>query len=301
MEGGIAPGPRHRSSTSPSSAGATAAIQLPAVVTASSTATPPSTTVRLPVVPLAATPASSSKARLSLAQVLLTRLAASSILLLLFVTLRSWLSDYPEYGKPRLAPHSPSVRGCRDGFLEAKNPREKAAILILARDDDLGSLLPTIDNFEAKFNGRFQYPYVFLNNEPFSDDFVSKVRQALPKGRKTEFGLIGKEMWSVPEWIGEQKAEAAFKQQEENRVQYAGRAGYHHMCRSAVDDSDKVTTSADSFSPQKVLFGALCTTPTARKVRLVLATRARWSVLDFACRPHSLCLLWTTQSVTSAT
>jgi hypothetical protein len=27
---------------------------------------------------------------------------------------------------------------------------------------------------DARFNGKYRYPYIFLNNEPFSAEFVSR-------------------------------------------------------------------------------------------------------------------------------
>ncbi|KAJ2329814.1 hypothetical protein GGH92_009646, partial [Coemansia sp. RSA 2673] len=54
---------------------------------------------------------------------------------------------------------------------DTTNVSEKAnaAFVILTRNKDLKSLRETLIQLEDRFNRRYHYPYVFLNNEPFSD------------------------------------------------------------------------------------------------------------------------------------
>ncbi len=57
--------------------------------------------------------------------------------------------------------------------------------------------------WKPAYNKRFQYPYVFLNELPFDDDFqaaTSGVTQA-----RTLYGLISQEHWSLPEWLSEEE------------------------------------------------------------------------------------------------
>lgn len=49
--------------------------------------------------------------------------------------------------------------------------KANAAFVILARNGDLPGILESIKQMEDRFNKQFQYPYVFLNEEPFSEDF----------------------------------------------------------------------------------------------------------------------------------
>ncbi|KAJ2810057.1 hypothetical protein GGI24_007095, partial [Coemansia furcata] len=53
--------------------------------------------------------------------------------------------------------------------------RASAAFVILTRNRDLDDLRQTLIQLEDRFNRRYHYPYVFLNNEPFSDEFKEKI------------------------------------------------------------------------------------------------------------------------------
>ncbi|KAJ1847782.1 hypothetical protein LPJ70_001359, partial [Coemansia sp. RSA 2708] len=57
--------------------------------------------------------------------------------------------------------------------------RASAAFVILTRNKDLKELRETLAQLEDRFNRRYQYPYVFLNNEPFSDDFKEKIQEVV--------------------------------------------------------------------------------------------------------------------------
>lgn len=49
--------------------------------------------------------------------------------------------------------------------------KANAAYVLLARNSDLPGVVSSMKQMEDRFNKKFQYPYVFLNEEPFSDDF----------------------------------------------------------------------------------------------------------------------------------
>lgn len=49
--------------------------------------------------------------------------------------------------------------------------KANAAFVVLARNGDLPGILESIKQMEDRFNKKFKYPYVFLNEEEFSDDF----------------------------------------------------------------------------------------------------------------------------------
>ncbi|GEM10096.1 alpha-1,2-mannosyltransferase (Ktr4), glycosyltransferase family 15 protein [Rhodotorula toruloides] len=112
--------------------------------------------------------------------------------------------------------------------------RENAAVVLLIRESDLPELVPTLSNFESRFNARFRYPYVFISDPddpPLPDEFKDEVRKVLPKGAVTEWGVVPEAHWRIPEWMDQTQVRAGFRLQEERGVQYAGREGYHHMCR----------------------------------------------------------------------
>ena len=51
------------------------------------------------------------------------------------------------------------------------NRRANATIVMLARNGDISGVAKSLKQMEDRFNKRFRYPYVFLNEEPFSDEF----------------------------------------------------------------------------------------------------------------------------------
>lgn len=65
-----------------------------------------------------------------------------------------------------------------------------------------------------------RYPYVFLNNGPFSDEFRAATSGVT--AAPTLYGEIPEEHWSYPAWVPKEKAAAARRQMERNGVLYGG-------------------------------------------------------------------------------
>ncbi|KAJ2296141.1 alpha-1,2-mannosyltransferase ktr1, partial [Coemansia sp. RSA 2705] len=107
--------------------------------------------------------------------------------------------------------------------------RASAAFVILTRNKDLKELRETLAQLEDRFNRRYQYPYVFLNNEPFSDDFKEKIQEVV--SGECQFGLIPEEHWSYPDFINQTRAAEVRKDMKERKVIYGGHESYRHMCR----------------------------------------------------------------------
>ncbi|KAJ3132879.1 alpha 1,2-mannosyltransferase 2.4.1 [Geranomyces variabilis] len=112
----------------------------------------------------------------------------------------------------------------------APTPRVKAAIVMLARNSDANGASDSIRQLQKRFNDRFHYPYVFLNEREFDETFKTKMRAAAPRS-ELMFGLIPKEHWSYPPWIDQEKAAAARKDYGERRIIYGDSEPYRHMCR----------------------------------------------------------------------
>ena len=49
--------------------------------------------------------------------------------------------------------------------------KANATIVMLARNSDLKGIMKSMKQMEDRFNKQFQYPYTFLNEEPFSGQF----------------------------------------------------------------------------------------------------------------------------------
>lgn len=107
--------------------------------------------------------------------------------------------------------------------------KAKAAFVILARNGDLSGVLSSMKQLEDRFNRKFQYPYVFLNEQPFTDEFKQLTAEVTTS--PVSYGLIPKEDWFQPDWIDEEKATKARKKMEDDRVIYGGSVPYRNMCR----------------------------------------------------------------------
>jgi len=82
---------------------------------------------------------------------------------------------------------------------------------------------------EDRFNKQYDYPYVFLNEEPFSDQFKKETTEIT--GSPTYYGFIPHDHWFQPDWIDEEKASAARKAMDAAKVIYGGSLPYRNMCR----------------------------------------------------------------------
>ncbi|EUC34592.1 glycosyltransferase family 15 protein [Bipolaris zeicola 26-R-13] len=107
--------------------------------------------------------------------------------------------------------------------------RMNATFVTLARNQDVWEIAKSIRHVEDRFNRKFNYDWVFLNDDDFSDEF-KKVTTALVSG-KTKYGKIPKEHWSFPEWIDQDKAAKVRQEMKEKKIIYGDSISYRHMCR----------------------------------------------------------------------
>ncbi|KIM60235.1 glycosyltransferase family 15 protein [Scleroderma citrinum Foug A] len=107
--------------------------------------------------------------------------------------------------------------------------RANATFIILCRNSDTEGIIRSVREIEDRFNRNFGYPYVFLDEEPFTKEF--KRRLSVISTSPMEFGLIPHEFWYQPSWIDEEKATAARKQMVADNIIYGGSLPYRNMCR----------------------------------------------------------------------
>ncbi|OAG29484.1 alpha 1,2-mannosyltransferase [Nematocida displodere] len=107
--------------------------------------------------------------------------------------------------------------------------KESACVLILCKNTHLESLRDTIAAFEERFNKRFQYPYVLLNDAEFDENFKTGF-QTMTQA-EVSFGLVPKEHWSFPAWVDPGKARERMDAMAREGVLYGGMESYRHMCR----------------------------------------------------------------------
>jgi alpha 1,2-mannosyltransferase len=108
-------------------------------------------------------------------------------------------------------------------------PRMNATFVTLARNSDVWEIAKSIRQVEDRFNRRFNYDWVFLNDKPFDATF-KKVTSSLVSG-KTHYGEIPHEHWSFPEWIDQEKAKQVREDMKERKIIYGDSVSYRHMCR----------------------------------------------------------------------
>jgi alpha 1,2-mannosyltransferase len=104
-----------------------------------------------------------------------------------------------------------------------------ATFVTLARNGDIWEIARSIRQVEDRFNRKYHYDWVFLNDQPFNDDF-KKITTALISG-KTFYGTIPKEHWSFPNFIDQDKARKVREDMAQRKIIYGDSISYRHMCR----------------------------------------------------------------------
>jgi mannosyltransferase len=54
--------------------------------------------------------------------------------------------------------------------------RVSATLLSLVRNEELEDLLPTMRDLERTWNHKFNYPWTFLNDKPFTEEFKKRTQ-----------------------------------------------------------------------------------------------------------------------------
>ena len=111
----------------------------------------------------------------------------------------------------------------------ADGPRMNATFVTLARNSDIWEIARSIRQVEDRFNRKYHYDWVFLNDKPFDATF-KKVTSSLVSG-KTHYGEIPKEHWSFPDHIDQDKARKVREDMAERKIIYGDSVSYRHMCR----------------------------------------------------------------------
>lgn len=124
---------------------------------------------------------------------------------------------------------TPNDAGWEDLVNINQGPRMNATFVTLARNTDIWSIAESIRQVEDRFNRRYNYDWVFLNDKPFDEQF-KKVTSSLVSGQ-THYGQIPQEHWSFPEWIDQDKARKVREDMKERKIIYGDSVSYRHMCR----------------------------------------------------------------------
>ncbi|KAJ1660856.1 hypothetical protein IWQ61_000265 [Dispira simplex] len=105
----------------------------------------------------------------------------------------------------------------------------KGVFVVLVRNRELHDLRWSLRQLEDRFNHKHNYPYVFLNDKPFSEEFkrtISWITKA-----PVSFGLVPREHWSLPDWVDRYHMLEGMNDMVKNQVIYGASLSYRHMCR----------------------------------------------------------------------
>ena len=87
-----------------------------------------------------------------------------------------WRSSIHEFGLGPRRAHDP-IKWLKENSYPngLKGRRPRAALISLVRNEELDGILQSMRQLEFHWNSRYNYPWVFFNEKPFSEEF--KVRQ----------------------------------------------------------------------------------------------------------------------------
>ncbi|RCK62723.1 putative mannosyltransferase KTR5 [Candida viswanathii] len=122
---------------------------------------------------------------------------------------------------------SPFQHGC--AVPDTTAPRANAALVVLCRNSELEGVVKSMASMERHFNQWFKYPWVFLNEQEFTDEFKATVRERA--SGEVEFGRIGAEHWEFPDSVDPVEFQESIDGQGDRGVMYGNVASYHKMCR----------------------------------------------------------------------
>lgn len=121
---------------------------------------------------------------------------------------------------------SPFNVGC--SVPDSSQPRANASLVVLARNSEVLDVVKSMKSMERHFNQWYNYPWVFLNDEPFDDTFKETVAKYTTS--EIEFGTIPASEWDFNEGDKNLIAES-IESQGDRRILYGNLESYHKMCR----------------------------------------------------------------------
>jgi alpha 1,2-mannosyltransferase len=105
----------------------------------------------------------------------------------------------------------------------------KACFVVLVRNSELDGIAHTIEQIESTFNNKFHYPYVFLNDDEFTEEFKQKTSSLTTS--ETKYGKVDNQMWGYPNYINQTLAAECRNEMAKLNIPYADSESYRHMCR----------------------------------------------------------------------
>jgi len=135
----------------------------------------------------------------------------------------------------------PFHRTCVEPQYEVANTRrQNAALFMLARNSDLDGAIHAVRSLEHQFNRFFGYPWVFINDQEWSQEFKKNMTGEIQSGGTVTFDTISEDMWTWPEAFSEREKDRARKvwkgmydamEETFQNGTHVKKDSYHHMCR----------------------------------------------------------------------
>ncbi|KAI9475306.1 nucleotide-diphospho-sugar transferase [Coemansia mojavensis] len=104
----------------------------------------------------------------------------------------------------------------------------RAAMVALVRNKELHGMRSTVRQLEDRFNRNFGYPYIFLNDEEFTEEFKEGIQSVT--NAPVYFGKLPEDHWGLSQYVTEDKVKEALEHNR-NRYLYGGSYSYRLMCR----------------------------------------------------------------------
>lgn len=122
----------------------------------------------------------------------------------------------------------PFHTGCKP--IDNQQPRASAAFVMLARNSEIDDVIKSMISLESHFNKWYNYPWVFLNDKEFDENFKSEVRKHT--NADVEFGIIPENEWTVKnELYSDAEIREYIESQGDRQIMYGNLESYHKMCR----------------------------------------------------------------------
>lgn len=105
----------------------------------------------------------------------------------------------------------------------------RATFFTIVRNSEVDEILGSIQQLESRFNHRFHYDWVFVNDEPFTDEFI--LATSTYCSGTVRYGIIPHEHWSYPDYVDQQRAKEYRESEEAKSIIYGDSESYRFMCR----------------------------------------------------------------------
>lgn len=124
--------------------------------------------------------------------------------------------------------------------------RPRAALISLVRNEELEGIVQSMRQLEYHWNHKYQYPWIFFNEQPFSETF--KVRSRTRFGSQEQeltfqhitsnltnapcfYEVVPPEHWNTPDWIDEERYMDSLEHLDMIGVGKGWMPSYRNMCR----------------------------------------------------------------------